>query len=92
MCSLEQRRLVKIVNEKYAVIQDFATWKISVPGRAFAINVLVTHATAGGEATIIEGEYDPELRSRTCITSYKKDCWNHDHSSFVPDHIESPYL
>jgi hypothetical protein len=46
ICSPEQMTLVDMVSEKYAVIQDFATWKMSVPGRAFAINVLVTHATA----------------------------------------------
>jgi hypothetical protein len=92
MCSLEQRRLVDIVNEKYAVIQDVATWKMSVPGRAFEIYVLVTHTTTGGEGSTIEGEHDLDFRLRTCITNYKNDCWNGDHNSFVPDHIESPYL
>jgi hypothetical protein len=38
--------LVDIVSEKYAAIQDVATWKMSVPGRAFAINVMATHPTA----------------------------------------------
>jgi hypothetical protein len=43
------------------------------------IYVMVTHATARGEGSSIGGEDDPDLRLRTCITTYKKDCWNDDH-------------
>ena len=42
----EQSTLVHIVRAKYAVIQDVATWKMSVPRCACTINWKATEPTA----------------------------------------------
>jgi len=48
----EQIMLADAVSEKYAVIQDVATWKMSVPGRATVMYQTATKPTTGDYSTV----------------------------------------